>query len=261
MHRLRDYILIAAIAVLAAVLLKTFVLDAAVIPSHSMEQTLLVGDYVLINKMIKHDHPSRSFHNVRAEMPSVNIPVFRGIERGDVVAFKFPTTSDDQRDRIYYIKRCVACAGDEIYVQGGNVWVNDQLRMLPEKESDRKETAALGPVVVPYCGQSITLTKDNLSFWKSLIANEGHDVEDGADGICIDGKQASTYTIEKNYLFVLGDNREHSYDSRAWGFLQEDNVVGKVMMIYWSQEMVTSLHSITDFLSSVRWHRIGTFIY
>jgi signal peptidase I len=66
----------------------------------------------------------------------------------------------------------------------------------------------------------------------------------------IDGKVSKEYAIERNYLFVLGDNRSHSYDSRQWGFLPEENVVGKAMMVYWSVNPE----------GGIRWDRLGTFV-
>jgi signal peptidase I len=78
--------------------------------------------------------------------------------------------------------------------------------------------------------------------------------------IIIDNKPVSSYTIEKNYLFVLGDNLNHSYDSRYWGFLPEENIIGKAMMVYWSRSQLKPSRGFSGFLSSIRWNRIGRFV-
>lgn len=96
----------------------------------------------------------------------------------------------------------------------------------------------------------IDLTRAHFSQWEELIRREGHVVERSAAGFLIDGQQARSYTVEQDYLFVLGDNRNHSYDSRYWGFLPEGNVVGKATLVYWSASQV----------EGIRWGRIGTLV-
>ena len=245
---LREYGIVLVAVMAAGILMKMFVLDAIVIPSHSMENTLLVGDYVFIDKLISHQEFTS------AETPFTKLFASRTIERGDVIVFKFPELQSPE-DGSLYIKRCIAKEGDEISMLNGEVYVNGE-RII---SSDHGES--FDPLTVPYRGMVISLTKDNYALWAPVIRREGHSIIwDNDRGFEIDGAFVSTYTIQKNYLFVLGDNLDHSYDSRSWGFLPFENVVGRALMVYWSMNNSAPMNSVSDVVSSIRWNRICTMI-
>jgi signal peptidase I len=126
-------------------------------------------------------------------------------------------------------------------------------------------------VVVPKKGDVISLTPENLERWDTFIRREGHSVErDPRGAILIDGKASSTYTVERNYLFAMGDNRDNSLDGRFWGFVPEENLIGTPMIVYWSWDPdkpildLTSVKSIftgfVDKCGSIRFGRIGTLV-
>lgn len=88
---------------------------------------------------------------------------------------------------------------------------------------------------VPYAGKVVDFTKENIAYYRRIItAYEGHTLEEKADGIYIDGKKTTTYTVEMNYYWMMGDNRYQSADSRTWGFVPEDHIVGKASMTWYS---------------------------
>lgn len=118
-----------------------------------------------------------------------------------------------------------------------------------------------GPLKIPAKGDVITVTKDNYFTWDTFIKREGHRIELKSDGqIIIDGKQTNNYTVQKNYYFAMGDNRDNSLDSRFWGFVPRENIIGKGLIIYWSWDANIPFSRIGDLLSSIKWERVGKLI-
>lgn len=255
--------------ILSALLLKVFFIEAIMIPSRSMENTLLIGDCVLVNKLV-HGEEANGNGSVQAEFSPVHLPSLKQISRGDVIVFTFPAIepSSVTMEPVYFVKRCVARGGDELRISGGALYVNGESvsndNSLGSSTSDDEVQKWLGNnsrIVIPKRGDILSLNSQNYSIWSSLIHNEGHRIEyTSARGIIIDDTPVTQYVVQKNYLFVLGDNREHSYDSRSWGFLSEEHVIGKAMMVYWSINPSSSGHGFSEFFSGIRWDRIGRFI-
>ncbi|MBI1806544.1 MAG: signal peptidase I [Ignavibacteria bacterium] len=245
--RFRAYAEIVVATLLASLLLKGFVVDAVYVPSPSMEGTLLTGDYLLVNKLVYGARSPKHLPFTQAEFPSIQFPKLKSITRGDVVVFELPVVDPDHYSDqpVYFVKRCVAVAGDTISMQNGKLFLNRAYSM-DAGGHDRD----FGPIVVPKRGDTMTLTQENFIQWQELISREGHTIKRLPSVILVDGKPTTSYTVTRNYLFVLGDNREHSYDSRHWGFLPEENVIGKAMLVYWSESQA----------GGIRWERIGSFI-
>ncbi len=195
-----------------------------------------------------------------------------------LLCFSFPAIGiHGAAESVPYVKRCVAVGGDVVVIRHGMLFVNgEQLAArlehrtprFPENFVDERlfpqggkfNLDNYGPIRVPKRGDTVTVSKENYSVWEKMICREGHVVAlDAHDQILIDGRQAFSYTVEKNYLFVLGDNFYNSYDSRFWGFLPEENVIGEASIVYWSLSP-----SGDDWRASgggsIRWNRIGKFI-
>ncbi len=112
-----------------------------------------------------------------------------------------------------------------------------------------------GPLYVPEKGETIQLTMDNLPLWERIIdTHEGNDLEVRDSSIYINGEQADSYTFQMDYYFMMGDNRHNSADSRYWGFVPENHVVGKAVFIWLSVDPYGS------FLDKIRWRRLFTAI-
>ena len=250
---LRSTVQVLGATLLLAVLLKMFVLDAVHIPSPSMQSTLMVGDYVFVNKLIYGAHIS-GLPFVKAGTFSFRFPKVRNVRCGDVVVFELPDVDREgsSSQSVYFVKRCIAVSGDEIMMQNGVVFVNGIRMQLPEHATPSiSQKDNFGTIIVPRKGDVVHLTPANFRHWAQVIEREGHAITLSHSGdVMIDGVISSSYTVQKNYLFVLGDNRDHSYDSRFWGFLPEENLIGEAMMIYWSD----------DPQFGIRWNRIGTFV-
>jgi signal peptidase I len=183
------------VAILLALFIRTFVVQAFKIPSGSMKDTLLIGDHILVNKFI---------YGVKLPYWRKVIVPFKHPRRGDIVVFKFPI--EPEKD---FIKRVVGVTGDVIESRNKTIYVNGQ--PIVEEYAIKKD-----PHIFPAGAQA----RDNFG----------------------------PITVPEDSLFVMGDNRDQSFDSRFWGFVDLKMVSGKAFMIYWSWN--------TDKFS-VRWNRIG----
>lgn len=255
--RLKDYIIVAGAAVALALVLKTFVVEVVHIPSPSMETALLPGDYVLVNKLIHGTAPDPP-PSLTASL--FRLPPVRSLRSGDIVLFRLPLVSADDGDHPLFVKRCVALPGDTLAVERSVLSVNRHPLSNVTGASMFLIKAGLGnPMIVPARGDILRLTPENISRWSDLIGAEGHDV--GIDGgtVLVDGVRRESYTVRQNYYFMLGDNADHSYDSRAWGLLPESMVEGTAELVYWSVDRpdLSGLGGGT----SIRWNRIGHFVH
>lgn len=194
---LRENIEAVVIAIIIALFIRTFLVQAFKIPSGSMLETLQIGDQILVNKFI---------YGVKIPFTSGKtlIPV-KDPEKGDIVVFKYP--EDPSKD---FIKRVVAIQGDTLEIIDKKLYVNGNL-INGEDYAVHKTGEIIPGKFSP---------RDNLR----------------------------KITIPENKLFVMGDNRDNSHDSRFWGFVDLRAVKGEAFMIYWSWNK-------KDF--GVRWDRIG----
>jgi signal peptidase I len=199
--QLRDWTEALIVAAILALIIRTFVVQAFKIPSGSMEDTLLIGDHLLVNKFI-----------YGTQLPFSDEPVLaiRQPERGDIIVFEFPEDKDKSYfKRRDFIKRVVGLPGDTIEIRNKNVFVNGERYMTPEAVyKDGNLTA--GP-------------RDNMP----------------------------PVTVPDDNYFVMGDNRDRSYDSRFWRFVDRSAIKGLAFIKYWSWDSENF---------RPRWGRIGRMI-
>lgn len=256
----REYFESFVVTLVMALFGMTFVLQAVTVPTGSMENTIMVGDYLLVNKFIFSPGDTLWF------LPQ------REIKRGDIIVFKYPGNSlHPERDRqrnlrkyeINYVKRVIGLPGETIEFRNNVVLINGQV--LPEHKivaehplkSDRSQnsTAPLDikgeeekqpdqPYDVYYGEDS---TEESV---KGLIpARSPYDY--AAPG--------KPYRIPDDSYFVMGDNRDNSEDSRFWGPVKRDLIIGRAMFVYWSCDQTTG-ESMTNCISHPRLNRIFRFI-
>jgi signal peptidase I len=196
---LREYIEAILIALLLALFIRTFVVQAFKIPSGSMKNTLLIGDHILVNKFI---YGIKNPFNGNTWIP------FTDPKRGDVIVFEYPLNPEQD-----YIKRVIGVEGDTIEIKDKKVYVNGE----PQNEAYAiyLDNRILPPNVQP---------RDNLG----------------------------PFTVPAHSLFMMGDNRDNSYDSRFWKFVDLKAVKGKAFILYWSWDKENF---------SVRWNRIGHLVH
>jgi signal peptidase I len=276
-HSIIEYGKVIAVTFVAALFLKWFVVDAYRIPSRSMEKTLLVGDYILVNELAYGIHMPRwsRFH-----IPS---PFGHGLQRGDIIVFEYPGNPDEifPSKHENYVKRCIGLPGDSIVLQHGNLFVNGNAISMPGTglPASRMQIPSMqatenifprgsgfteveyGPLRVPRCGDTIALNSTGIENWKIFIEREGHRVGNVNDSlVTIDNKPQHNYRVERNYFFTLGDNRDNSLDSRFWGFVPEENILGEAVMIYWSWDQDAHVSTISEKFATIRWNRVGMVI-
>lgn len=223
------------IALLAALLLRAFVVQAFRIPTGSMKDTLLVGDFLLVNKFIYGVRTPDSIPFVDVKIPFVRLPAFKKPQNGDVVVFKYP--KDETLD---YIKRCIAVGGQTVEVKNGEVFVDG----IPEGE--RQE---LGKKYDPEEGRMVRYTKITTPYGKTYTIRHYADMPQT--------EHFGPVVVPEGHYFMMGDNRDNSADSRSWGFLPHRNVVGEALIIYFSWDRS---YPFWDLLDSVRWSRITSLI-
>ncbi|MFU8804245.1 MAG: signal peptidase I [Bradymonadaceae bacterium] len=234
----REYAESIGLAVLCALILRGFVIEAFKIPTGSMIPTLLVGDHLFVNKFV---------YGIRVPFTKQFVINFREIERGEVVVFSFPTENarahiarqpasrrdcidrgslEDEKD---FIKRIVGTSGDTVELRDNQLIVNGE----PVPRSFlRKE--ATGNFLYPHEVHE----SETLNGYTYTIHYSGSDENFGP------------ITVDDGHFFVIGDNRDKSSDSRCWGQVPVENVKGRAMIIWWSIGP-----------DSMRWERVGRLIH
>ncbi|MFN0157666.1 MAG: signal peptidase I [Bacteroidota bacterium] len=266
--RVRSYTQFVLVAALLALLLKSCVVEAFRIPSGSMENTLLAGDFILVNKFVYGRSLSYTIPFVDWELPGFRIPGFQSPAYNDVVVYE----QRDASGRLQkYVKRCIALPGDTLVIRNTVVYLNGT--EFPPPRSATIDVGAVspdnipnslifppgspfnednyGPIRIPRRGDSIHVNTGNLRTWRSLIEREGHILDAARGDVFIDGRKTSEYVIGRDYYFMMGDNRNNSLDSRFRGFIPAEDIIGKAMFVYWSIDRATG---------DVRWSRVSTIV-
>jgi signal peptidase I len=249
------------LAIAVALTLKVFVVEAYRIPTSSMEQSLLVGDFLLVNKLAYGLRTPRYVPFTGKAIPAFSIPMFTSVKRGEVIVFEYPGSREQfgEGEPVYFVKRCVGLPGDRVEIRSGDVYVNDRRTETPRKALLASDDYTARRV--PSKGQLINLDPSSVEEWKPIVLREGHEVSADEHGaIFVDGKPERTYRIEQDYFFVMGDNRENSLDSRFWGFVPGKNIVGEAFLVYWSWDPKLPVKGLVEKFKSIRWERIGKFV-
>jgi signal peptidase I len=231
--KLRQNIEALLVAVALALFIRTFIVQPFKIPSGSMIPTLLVGDHLLVSKFM---YGTRIPFTDRFILPGV-----RDIERGDVIVFIYPDYENDPSKKgIHYIKRVIGLPGDSIDIRGRNLYINGKevpLRFLGDYYDERS-------------GSSYDEYEEDLFGKKHLVIYE-KDRE-----YTQKGDYVPVARVPEGHVFVMGDNRDNSQDSRFWGYVPVENIEGKAFIIHWSWNFDDG-----DLSHMVRWHRILSLIH
>jgi signal peptidase I len=269
-------------AFIAVLLINSFVMASFEVPTPSMEKTVMVGDRLLVNKFIYGGTTPYTIPFTSIRIPHVRVPGFRSVQRGDAIVFDWPGERDrtDKPDQMFYLKRCIGLPGDTVRIEQRTVYVNDEPVPFPKHAQFLRERplpavmtdSAIfprgsafnednwGPVVIPRRGSRIALNPSNLEQWEVFIAREGHRVQLSGGAVLLDGAPAATYTVARDYVFAMGDNRDNSLDSRYWGFVPVEDIIGTPIVVYWSWNPQIPFYQLPEKLLSINLGRIGTII-
>jgi signal peptidase I len=195
----REYLEALAYAIILALIIRAFVVQAFKIPSGSMIPTLQIGDHILVSKFI---------YGIRIPFTDKKVFEFKKPKRGEVIVFEYP--GDEERD---FIKRVIGLPGETVEIKNKEVFID---------------------------GESI---KESYAIFNrhNILGHTGSS-----------GNNYGPVKIPPHHLFMMGDNRDNSMDSRFWGFLDEKKVKGKAFIIYWSWDRNDHW---------VRWRRIGKLLH
>jgi signal peptidase I len=271
-------------AIIVVMFLNGALIASFVVPTGSMEKTVLPGDFLFVNKFMYGPTTPQIIPFANIPLPYIKFPGPKDPEVNDVIVFIFPGGRDEVEatEFQYYLKRCVAAAGDTLELKNKAIYVNGKLMVDPaesvknNKEADDYERALTfprysgftsddyGPIRIPKKGDVIELNPKNIAKWDTFIIREGNeDATSDGKNVYINGNQVDSYTVQRNYCFAVGDNRDNSFDSRFWGFVPYDNVVGTPLLVYWSwpvEDNFGNQTSLMEKIKNVRWGRIGKVI-
>lgn len=253
----REYFESLVVTLIMALFGMTFILQAVTVPTGSMQNTILVGDYLLVNKFIF--------------APGGNPVPFlpqREIEKGDIIVFKYPghpknrAKTPDEGGAPYninFVKRVIGLPGDKVEIKDNSVYINDQL--LPEHRviaDVAKDVPKILSDVAALSTKEVEERKPDQTYdvYYSEYAYAGgppdRENEFGGEG--------QNYVVPENSYFVMGDSRNKSLDSRFWGVVDRDLVIGRAMFVYWSCDRLASGGSMLGCITNPRLDRIGTMI-
>lgn len=216
-------------AIIAALIIRQFVIQAYTIPTSSMEDTLLIGDFLLVNKftygMRTPDWIGIPFTDIGFPVPWFRFPAIKDPEPYDVVIFRYP--KDPSMD---YIKRCIAKPGQTVEVIDKKILVDGEPYPKPP------EMKFIDPRIEPR-----PTTKYGIRTFRRLGSRDNY----------------GPITIPEESYWVMGDNRDNSEDSRYWGFVPHKNILGQGLVIYFSLDYK---NPNTKFYNRIRFGRIGQVI-
>ena len=233
----RGFIAEWAVTIILLLFGTTTLLQAFVIPTGSMENTLLIGDHLLVDKLAYAPPGAISAH----------ILPYTEVKRGDIIVFRYPVDITQT-----FVKRCIGVPGDRIHLVNKQLWLNGR------------------PMDEPYVYHStdyIDAYRDNFP------ADPNVAVPEQAHNMLANHVEGGDVVVPPGFYFAMGDNRDSSLDSRYWGFVPRGNIIGKPLVIYWSYDAPTDaltgtpfnvqhlLDMVMHFPTKTRWNRTFRLIH
>jgi signal peptidase I len=253
----REYFESFVVTLIMAIFGMTFIVQAVTVPTGSMQNTILVGDYLLVNKFI--------FSPGGGSLPL--LPQ-REIERGDIIVFKYPGNKlhpemDRRRNppiipyQINYVKRVIGLPGETVEFRNNQVFINGALlpehRVIGDAPDDQSALATREfEARQPDQKWDVYYSEDTMDFIRT-----GRNLSRPGYEFAVQGK---TMKVPDNMFFVMGDSRDNSEDSRYWGFVPRELIIGRAMFVYWSCDRGASNGDMLGCITHPRLDRIFKFV-
>jgi signal peptidase I len=238
---LRRCVLILFIPFITAIVLRIFFIEIYKIPSSSMSPTLINGDFILVSKISYGPRllKLKLFYNTGIIETKRMIGLSQ-IKKDDIIVFNQPNFNDKSSptkniSESVMVKRCFAISGGTVIInEGVNKIIKTKYSLFPHDSLLGWTLNNYGPLHVPAAGEKMELTERSISWYGDIINYENPSCRI-ADSIILGvGKTVRKYTFKHDYYFMIGDNFYYSQDSRYWGFVPQDNIIGKVVLIIFS---------------------------
>lgn len=280
-EKVKDFVESLLFAAIAALFIITFIIQNTRIPTGSMEDTILVGDFVLVNKFIYGASSPKYIPFTEIELPFFRLPAFKEPKAKDIVVFEYPGDRDQLRPNelnVNYVKRCIGVPGDTIqiidkvvFVNSKEFWIPSHIKYLKSFVNPKEYIEPrifpkgmpwnednYGPLIVPKKGYTIKLNLENVEQWRTIIDREfgKRVVNIKGNVVTIEDLPVTSYTFKKDYYFMMGDNRDDSLDSRFWGFVSRDMVVGEAFITLFSWDRNIPFSDLFKLLGSIRPDRV-----
>jgi signal peptidase I len=246
----REYFESFVVTLIMALFGMTFILQAVTVPTGSMQNTILVGDYLLVNKFVF----------APGGKPLPFLPQ-RAIERGDIIVFKYPGNKvkpeDDRRHgitayQVNYVKRVIGLPGDTVEFKDNQVFVNGDL--LPEQRLVTPNPTGDAELKTSEFEPRPEGAKYSVIYADDVIENAKQKIPvTRGMNFAVEGKPMK---VPDDSYFVMGDNRNNSEDSRYWGFVSRDLIIGRAMFVYWSCDRDASDGGMLGCITNPRLSRI-----
>ncbi len=230
----REYTESIGVAVAIALLLRAFVIEAFQIPSGSMIPTLEIGDHIFVSKFS---------YGLGIPFTNKKILQFRDPARGDVIVFKYPLGTD-----IDYIKRVVGLPGDKVEIRRNEIFING--RSMPREHLTEPCHHAEGPRL-----EGMAMERE-CDLWSESLDGHVHRTIHDLGRVPTDFEPI---VVPNDSVFVMGDNRDNSNDSRFWGTVQRDLIKGRALVVWWSRGPTSgewSFDGFKEWLGAIRWGRL-----